>query len=83
MSSWREFRVKPRIPATLVGLFLSLTGVLLAHAFYSLYYMLGGPSISWSALIYTLAQLTGFLILLYVLRMESSRSPRSGSGEGI
>ena len=71
MSSWREFRVKPRIPATLIGLFISLTGVLLlAHAFYSLYYMLGGPSISWSALIYTLAQLIGFLILLYVLRME-------------
>ena len=47
MSSWREFRVKPRIPATLIGLFISLTGVLLlAHAFYSLYYMLGGPFIS-------------------------------------
>jgi len=71
MSSWREFRIKPRMPATLIGLFISLIGVpLLARAFYFLYYMLGGPSISWSALIYTLAQLTGFLILLYVLRME-------------
>jgi len=42
MSSWREFRVKTKSPATLVGLFVSLIGVLLlAHAFYFLHYIFG------------------------------------------
>ena len=69
--SFEELRVETRSPATFLGLFVSLVGFwLIANALYFAYYALGGARTSWSALLYTLAQLVGFALLLYVLKKE-------------
>lgn len=69
--SFEELKVQTKGGATLLGLFVSLIGFrLLADALYFAYHSLGGPRTSWSTLIYTLAQLVGFAVLLYVLKRE-------------
>ena len=55
---------------TYLGLFVSLVGFwLLAELYYAIAHavVFGG---SWSSLVYTMAQVTGFLVLLYILRLE-------------
>lgn len=68
--SVEEFKVKTKPKITHLGLFISLIGFwLVAIAYYTVARLVGfsGPR---SSLVYTLAQLTGFAALLYVIREE-------------
>ncbi len=78
-----ELKVNVNKPYTLLGLFISLIGfMLIAEAFYYVYYHLGGAHVSWSTLIYTVAQLIGFAILTYVLKKERQSFSTVWFGEG-
>ena len=75
-------KVKTVSPATLLGLFTTLIGFwLIAKAYYTAARLLNltGP---WTAPIYTLAQITGFTVLLYVLKKENQPFSSIWFGEG-
>ena len=75
-----KFKVKRGV--THAGLFVALLGYLvIATAYYSVARVIGfsGP---WSSLIYTAAQLTGFLILLYIVRLEGEGFDSLWFGKG-